>query len=153
MPLPFPAPVEHERYLHAFFTDIHLRYPCIDEADFRTRTLELLTSDVVQASSTYLVALNYIIFACCDVLLSVTPPGNDSKPPGWNWCEMVNGLVDKESLLSGDIDLTLIQLLLFQVGSVTTKLLLYFADQSRRCTSPLPTYQDSHTTQLASRAD
>lgn len=115
MPLPYPSLVEADRYLQSFFTDVHLRYPCINESNFRTRTNEMLASESIQASDTFLLALNYILFACCDVLLDVTPVRGDGRPPGWHWCEIVNGLIDKDSLLGEEFDLTLMQLLLFQV--------------------------------------
>lgn len=118
MPLPFPAPASYQHYMQSFFTDIHLRYPSLDEADFRIRSDSMLAGDYVQTHDTYLLALNYIIFACCDILLDQAAPSNDTKPRGWQWCELVNGLVDKDALLIGGMDLTLIQLLLFQVSLV-----------------------------------
>lgn len=122
MPLPLPSKAETERYLCSFFTDIHLRYPCIGETSFRARHTNMMASDYVQADDTYFLALNYMIFACCDAMQDTTGGGSDHRAPGWHWCELVNGLVDKDTLLAApDLDLTLIQLLLFQVNFMSKR--------------------------------
>ncbi|KAF1945138.1 hypothetical protein EJ02DRAFT_339304 [Clathrospora elynae] len=111
--LPFPSPEEYQQYLYSFFTDIHLSHPCIDEADFRSHAEHMLASTIIPSGESHFLALNYIIFACCDLLLKVTP-ADASKPLGWPWSEMADHLLDKKSLLSGGGGLTLIQCLLFQ---------------------------------------
>jgi hypothetical protein len=112
--MPFPGPAEYQQYLLSFFTDIHLSHPCIDEAKFRRRSERVLTNNVIQLEENQFLALNYAIFACCDVLLNVTP-ADTNTPAGWRWSEIVDDLLDKKSLLSGSGDLTLIQCVLFQV--------------------------------------
>jgi hypothetical protein len=113
--MPFPGPAEHQQYLLSFFSDVHLSHPCIDEAEFRTRGEHILSNNVVQPRDNHFLALSYIIFACCDVLLN-TAPADASKPVGWRWSEAADNLLDKKSLLNGDGDLTLIQCVLFQVS-------------------------------------
>lgn len=113
--MPFPSPAEYQQYLLSFFTDIHLSYPCIDEADFRNRSEHMLADPAIPPEERHFLALNYIIFACCDVLLNVSPV-DASKPTGGRWSEIADHLLDKKSLLSGNGDLTLIQCVLFQVG-------------------------------------
>ncbi|KAF1829155.1 hypothetical protein BDW02DRAFT_574240 [Decorospora gaudefroyi] len=112
-PLPFPSPAEYEHYLSSFFTDVHLSHPCIDEAAFRSRSEQMLASTVIPPAEGHFLALNYIIFACCDVLLNVTP-ADAGKPIGWRWAEIADHVLDKKSLLGGSGDVTLIQCLLFQ---------------------------------------
>ena len=116
--MPFPSPLEYQQYLLSFFNDIHLSHPCIDETEFRSRSEHVLASPVIQPGERHFLALNYIIFACCDVLLNVSI-AHVSKPAGWAWSEMADELLDKKSLLSGNGDLTLIQCVLFQVGLVS----------------------------------
>jgi hypothetical protein len=113
--MPFPGPAEYQQYLLSFFTDIHLSHPCIDEADFRRRSERVLTNSIIQPEDSQFLALNYGIFACCDVLLNVAP-ADANKPAGWRWSEIADDLLDKKTLLSGSGDLTLIQCVLFQVG-------------------------------------
>jgi hypothetical protein len=113
--MPFPGPAEYQQYLLSFFTDVHLSHPCIDEADFRTRGEHVLSNNVVQPRDNHFLALNYVIFACCDVLLN-TALADARKPAGWRWSEAADDLLDKKSLLNGGGDLTLIQCVLFQVS-------------------------------------
>jgi hypothetical protein len=117
-PLSFPDTLELERYLTSFFSDVHPRYPCIDEAEFRAQSDSLLSKDnVVDPIDHPLLTLHYIIFACCDVLLEVTPSHSARAPAGLHWCEIAQIIVRQEDLLSGGDSLTLIQLLLYQVRS------------------------------------
>ncbi|KAI2477492.1 CaiA Acyl-CoA dehydrogenase [Pyrenophora tritici-repentis] len=111
--MPFPNPAEYQQRLMSFFTDIHLSHPCIDEADFRSRSEHMLASPTIQSGESHFLALNYLIFACCDVLLNTKKIGS-TKPVGWQWLELADDILDKKSLLSGNGDLTLIQCLLFQ---------------------------------------
>jgi len=112
--LPFPSPADYQQYLASFFTDIHLSHPCIDEPEFRNRSQHVLASASIPSEDREFLALNYTIFACCDILLNVAPI-DTGKCKGWRWLEMADELVDKRSLLSGCGDLTLIQCVLFQV--------------------------------------
>ncbi|EUC30313.1 hypothetical protein COCCADRAFT_28788 [Bipolaris zeicola 26-R-13] len=109
----FPSPAEYQQYLMSFFTDIHLSHPCIDETDFRSRGEQMLANAAIQPEERHFLALNYIVFACCDALLNVSPL-DASKPAGWRWSEIADDLLDKKSLVSGNGDLTLIQCVLFQ---------------------------------------
>lgn len=113
--LPFPSSVEYNRYMENFFGDIHLRYPCVEDSDFREVGARILATSVVQPEDTYSLALNYVVFACCDVLLKTLPraPGG---PHGWSWYQVADDLLDKTALLTGPGGLALIQVLLFQVG-------------------------------------
>ncbi|KAI4702666.1 hypothetical protein J4E89_010388 [Alternaria sp. Ai002NY15] len=111
--LSFPSPADYQQYLASFFTDIHLSHPCIDEPEFRNRSQHMLASTTIPSEDREFLALNYTIFACCDVLLNVAPI-DTGKCKGWRWLEMADELVDKRSLLSGCGDLTLIQCVLFQ---------------------------------------
>jgi hypothetical protein len=115
--MPFPSPAEYQQYLMSFFTDIHLSHPCIDETDFRSRGEHMLANAAIQPEERHFLALNYIVFACCDVLLNVSPL-DTSKPAGWQWSEIADDLLDKKSLLSGNGDLTLVQCVLFQASSI-----------------------------------
>jgi hypothetical protein len=113
--LPYPSPADYQQYLASFFTDIHLSHPCIDEPEFRNRSEHMLASAVVPLQDREYLALNYTIFACCDILLNVAPI-DTGKPKGWRWIEMADELVDKRLLLSGSGDLTLMQCVLFQAS-------------------------------------
>jgi hypothetical protein len=112
--LPYPSPADYQQYLASFFTDIHLSHPCIDEPEFRSRSEHMLANTAIPPEDCQFLALNYTIFACCDILLNVAPI-DTGKPKGWRWLELADDLVDKRSLLSGSGDLTLIQCVLFQV--------------------------------------
>ncbi|KAH6865478.1 hypothetical protein BKA58DRAFT_222095 [Alternaria rosae] len=111
--VPFPSSADYQQYLASFFTDIHLSHPCIDEPEFRNRSQHMLASTTISSEDCEFLALNYTIFACCDVLLNVAPI-DTGKPKGWRWLEMADELVDKRSLLSGSGDLTMMQCALFQ---------------------------------------
>jgi hypothetical protein len=113
--MPYPSPTHYQQYLTSFFTDIHLSHPCIDEAEFRSRSEHMLASATVPPEDRQFLALNYTIFACCDVLLNVASV-DTGKPKGWPWLELADDLVDKRSLLSGSGHLTLIQCVLFQAS-------------------------------------
>ena len=118
--LPYPSPADYQQYLASFFTDIHLSHPCIDESEFRGRSEHMLASTTIPLQDHQFLALNYSIFACCDILLNVAPI-DTGKPKGWRWLELADDLVDKRSLLNGSGDLTLIQCVLFQVSFWTSK--------------------------------
>lgn len=115
-PLPFPRLAEYRKYMDSFFADIHLRHPCIDQGDFRARGERILAGASLHANNVFFLALNYAIFACCDILLDSAIHVSDSKPTGWHWFQVADDLVDKNALLGGPPNLVLIQLLLFQVS-------------------------------------
>lgn len=112
--LPFPTLQEYHQYMRSFFCDIHLRYPCIEEDEFLARGERMVTERTAQTSEILFLALNYTIFAVCDVLSNVLSP--DGRPRGWHWFQVSNDLVDKKALFEGPGDLLRIQLLLFNVS-------------------------------------
>ncbi|KAF1850395.1 uncharacterized protein K460DRAFT_390909 [Cucurbitaria berberidis CBS 394.84] len=120
--LPFPRLIDYRKYMSQFFGDLHLRHPCIEESEFRAFGERILAIGVVQTGDVFFLALNYAIFACCEVLLETSPRSPSGKPNGWHWFQIADDLVDKRTLLTGPGDLALIQLLLFQA------LYLKFAD-------------------------
>lgn len=63
----FPNPIEYQRLLGVFFEDIAPYYPCVNELDFRTGSEKLLSAPSIQAADISLLALNYIVFACCEI--------------------------------------------------------------------------------------
>jgi hypothetical protein len=153
--LPFPGPEEYQQYLLSFFTDIHLSHPCIDEADFRSHSEHMLASTIISPSESHFLALNYTIFACCDVLLSVAPT-DGSKPRGWRWFELADHVLDKKSLLSGTGGLVLIQCVFYQVSYptlISTSIIENSAEANtnhpRRYTIPFPICLVSPTTPSA----
>jgi hypothetical protein len=111
---PFPDPDRYQQYVAQFFSDIHVRHPCVDEADFNARTQRVVTNGATEPGDIHFLALCYAVFACCDVV-SAIGPSDDDKPRGWHWVQLADSLVDKKLLLSGSEDLTLIQYLLYQV--------------------------------------
>lgn len=112
--VPFPGPGRFQQYVAHFFGDVHLRHPCVDEANFNVRVHQIVTTTTTGPSDVYFLALCYAIFACCDAVVGVAPP-DSNKPPGWQWAQLAEGIVDKGSLHEGDNDVTMIQYLLFQV--------------------------------------
>ena len=153
--MPFPSPVEYQQRLMSFFTDIHLSHPCIDEAEFRSRSEHMLANTTIQPEESHFLALNYLIFACCDVLLN-TKKNASSKPVGWQWLEFADDVLDKKSLLSGNGDLTLIQCLLFQVSLNSHETALpcrVDTNHTRPCTTPSSTCPVQPTIVLASLPD
>lgn len=111
----FPSPSDYRKYLDYFFADINPAHPCVNEAEFRTRSEQMLVSTIIHISEIGFLALNYIIFACIDILVDTTPPGVTSKPAGWLWFQIADDLVGKRKL-SGRGDLSLIQFLIYEVS-------------------------------------
>ncbi|KAF2124088.1 hypothetical protein P153DRAFT_371394 [Dothidotthia symphoricarpi CBS 119687] len=113
--LTFPPSQDYHNYLQVFFADFHPFHPCIDEAQFRIRSEHMLASSDLQHTDSCFLALHYIIFACCDILLHVAPPAttNSNSVPGWQWFQIADELAGKRSL-AGRGDLSLLQFLLFQ---------------------------------------
>jgi hypothetical protein len=112
--MPFPDPARYQQYVASFFGDVHLRHPCVDEVEFNARVQSLMTSGIAEKNDVHFLALCYLLFACCDVLLEKSPSSH--KPPGSNWYELADSIIDKKALLRGG-DWTLIQCLLFQVSA------------------------------------
>ena len=115
--MPFPDPDRYQQYVAQFFSDVSVRHPCVDEADFNARTQRVVTNGATEPGDIHFLALCYTVFACCDVV-SAIGPSDDDKPRGWHWVQLADGLIDKKLLLSGNEDLTLIQYLLFQVCTI-----------------------------------
>ncbi|KAH8816078.1 fungal-specific transcription factor domain-containing protein [Xylogone sp. PMI_703] len=111
--MPFPNQTEYATYIEFFFDDINPCHPCTNEADFRRRSERLLASSSVDPSEVCFLALNYIVFACADVLLGVSTTTKHSTPPGWHWFLAANDLVGKRKV-SGQGDLSLIQFLVYE---------------------------------------
>jgi hypothetical protein len=137
--VPFPDPTRYQQYVAQFFGDVHLHYPCVDENDFNTRVQQLVTHGATEPTDIRFLALAYVIFACCDVILAkslVTANGVD-KALGWQWYELADSIVDKTLLFSGSDDTTSIRYLLFQVCLCSNAIRLGPTDISRLCISPM----------------
>jgi hypothetical protein len=138
--VPFPDPARYQQYVAIFFGDVHLRHPCVDEAEFNAHTQRVVTSGTTDSSDIHFLALCYVVFACCDILLDVVPAaaGDGDRPPGWQWYQLAESIVDKKSLLGGSDDLILVQYLLYQVCLSVAKN-LHHSDVTRLYISPTPT--------------
>jgi len=115
--VPFPDPGRYQQYVAQFFGDVHLHYPCVDENDFNTRVQQLVTHGATEPTDIHFLALAYVIFACCDVILtkSLVAANGVNKALGWQWYELADSIVDKTLLFGGSEDATLMRYLLFQV--------------------------------------
>lgn len=113
--LPFPNPTEYTAYIEFFFDDINPCHPCANEADFRRRSEKLCAGSSVDNSEVCFLALNYIIFACADVLLGISTSGKQRAPPGWQWYLAANELVGGRKV-SGRGDFSLVQFLVYEVS-------------------------------------
>ncbi|PSN75475.1 hypothetical protein BS50DRAFT_671616 [Corynespora cassiicola Philippines] len=111
--LAFPSPVDYAKYIDFYFADINPTHPCINEADFRARSERVLGARSIHPTDVCFLALNYIVFAVSDILVDATPPGVNSRPPGWQWFQLADELVGKRQL-SGRSDLSLIQFLIWE---------------------------------------
>jgi hypothetical protein len=114
--LPFPNPNDYQKYVDYFFSTITPYYPCVNEAEFRTRSDSMLATRVINPSDISLLALNYIVFSCADILVDTTNPGALTKPPGWQWFQTADQLVGKRKV-SGRGDLSLIQFLIWEAST------------------------------------
>jgi hypothetical protein len=115
--VPFPDAVKYEGYVAYFFDHVHIRLPCVDEADFSARKERIVTDGAIDPSDIHFLQLCYVAFACCDFMKGEVPPTetDDSDPPGWRWLQVADHIADQESLRHGSNDVTLIQYLLFKV--------------------------------------
>jgi hypothetical protein len=119
--LPFPGIGQYQQYMSAFFDDIHLRHPCVNEAEFNARTQKIVTDGIASTSDVYHLASSYIIFACCDSLLDVAPLDTiGNKPSGWHWFQLADSVTHDEPSLSSGSNLDLIRFRLFEVGLYET---------------------------------
>ncbi|KAF1911943.1 hypothetical protein BDU57DRAFT_523209 [Ampelomyces quisqualis] len=150
--MPFPDPDGYQQYLAQFFGDVHVRHPCVDEADFNARTQRVVTNGATEPADIHFLALCYAVFACCDVV-SPIGPSDDDKPRGWRWVQLADGLVDKKLLLGGTEDLTLIQYLLFQALYFVYADLPALAYTAMRTTCTALLHQNLHQQSMWSDAD
>lgn len=111
----FPSPFNYQKYVDYFFSDVNPCHPCVNEAEFRSRSEQMLVSRHIHASEVSFLALNYMIFACVDVLVDTTPVGMGTKLPGWQWYQLADELIGKRKL-SGRADVTLVQSLIWEVS-------------------------------------
>ena len=112
--LPFPDKAEYTRYLDFFFNDINPCHPCLNEADFRHRCRSLLMERTVDSTEVCFLALNYILFACTDILVHVSPTQERGRLPGWRWYLAADELMQKRKI-SGRGDFSLAQFLVYEV--------------------------------------
>jgi hypothetical protein len=116
--LPFPDSARYQQYVSQFFIDLFPRHPCIDQADFASRTQRIITDGATETSDIYFLALCYAIFACCDAVPQMhdAAASSNDKPPGWHWYQLADSLVDaKKELQSSCEVLAPMQSFLFQV--------------------------------------
>jgi hypothetical protein len=116
--LPFPNATEYTRYLNFIFDDINACHPCLNEADFRSKCEPLITRRTVEPSSGCLVATNYILFACADILRYTGPMSTAASLPGWRWYLAADDIMGKRKI-NGRGDLSLIQFLVYEVTNAT----------------------------------
>lgn len=112
--LPFPAEPEYSSYLDIIFEDINVCHPCINEADFRSKSQRLLATRRVDLPDACFLALNYILFACADILTNLNPVQGKPQLPGWRWFLASDELMARRKI-SGRGDLGLIQFLVYEV--------------------------------------
>ncbi|KPI41788.1 putative transcriptional regulatory protein [Cyphellophora attinorum] len=111
--LAFPSLTQYDKYLAFFFADINPCHSCVNEADFRTRAESLVTTRKVAREEVWFLALNYIIFACADILQDVEALNETRKLPGWEWFLIAESLVGKRKI-GGRGDASLIQYLIYE---------------------------------------
>ena len=111
----FPTREKYASYIDFFFDDINPCHSCVNEVDFRGRSQRLLACDVVDRSENCFLALNYIIFACSDILVNVVAAEERRPLAGWQWFLVADELVGKRKL-SGRGDLSLVQFLVYEVS-------------------------------------
>lgn len=139
--LPFPDPARYQQYVASFFGDVHLRHPCVDEVEFNARVQQLMTNGIAEKSDVHFLALCYLLFACCDVVVEKSP-GND-RPPGSSWYQLAEGIIDKTSLSGADW--ILVQCFLFQVSVCSSIDRSKLTDLDRHYILPTPTYLHAPT--------
>jgi hypothetical protein len=110
---PFPDPTGYQNYMELLFNDLTGYYPCINEAEFRMRSAQMLAAPAIHDSDVCFLALHYAAFACCHI--ATDPVSAGQKLPGWQWFETANDLAGRKEL-SGKGDLSLIQYLILKVS-------------------------------------
>jgi hypothetical protein len=110
---PFPRPSAYQKYIDTYFREISPCVPCIDQAPFQAISEHMLSQSPIPASSIALLALQYIIFACVDIL-GDTDPFRGSTPRGWDWYQVADELVGTKWLAEGG-NMRLIQFFLIKV--------------------------------------
>ncbi|VUC29049.1 unnamed protein product [Clonostachys rosea] len=111
--LPFPSSPEYARYLDVFFNDINPCHPCINEPQFTSKCQKIKSTRAVDPQDACLLAINYIIFACADILTELSPVQQTRSVPGWKWYLIAEDLMNKRKL-TGRGDLSLIQYLVYE---------------------------------------
>ncbi len=96
--LPFPTQTEYLRYLDFIFNDINASHPCLNEADFHSKCQKIVTTRAVGPLDACLLATNYILFACTDILTDVSPIQTKIKLPGWHWYLAADDLMGKRKI-------------------------------------------------------
>ncbi|KAJ5611477.1 hypothetical protein N7528_008582 [Penicillium herquei] len=116
--IPFPGPAEYARYLDFFFGDINTCHPCLNEADFSSRTQKLIALGRAEPADASLLATNFILFALTDILTDITPVRKGRPLPGWQWYSLADDIMGKRKI-SGRGDLRLIQFLIYEALYLT----------------------------------
>jgi len=116
--LPFPSPADYMRYLDFIFDDINACHPCLNEAEFRSKCEPLITRRSVGPSESCLLAINYILFACADILRYTGPMSLATCLPGWRWYLAADDIMGNRKI-NGRGDLSLIQFLVYEVMNDT----------------------------------
>jgi hypothetical protein len=122
--LMFPDSAICQSYTTTFFDEFHGYYPCVDEQLFRSRSERILAVAEAHPDDVCFLALNYIMFALHAVCENTATLDRQSKPPGWHWLQLADGIVGKRQLM-GHGDVSLAQFLLFKVRTSTTSLFLW----------------------------
>ena len=112
--VPFPSQAEYIRYLDFVFEDINACHPCLNEHDFRSKCRALQTTRILESSDTCLLATNYILFACTDILTDFGSNRESAPQRGWQWYVMADELMAKRKI-TGRGDVSLVQFLVFEV--------------------------------------
>jgi hypothetical protein len=111
--IPFPMPASYDIYLEFFFADINPCHSCINEADFRSKARKLTSSRAIGGADIWFLALNYIIFACADILKETDTQSQGTRSPGWSWYQIADDLIGTRKM-GGAGDIQLIQFLIYE---------------------------------------
>jgi hypothetical protein len=110
----FPNPTHVQKYVDIFFSDVASYYPCVNEADFRIRSEKLLAARAIYAGDICLLALNFLVFACSDIVVAASSSLGNNRPAGWQWYQQAEELISRRDIY-GQGDLSLIQVLIIKV--------------------------------------
>jgi hypothetical protein len=111
--LAFPEPTAYESYLDFFFKDINPCHSCVNEADFRSKAIALISTQRIKREDLWFLALNYIIFACADILQDTNTEVHNKELPGWNWFQIAEELIGNRKVGGGG-DASLVQYLIYE---------------------------------------